>query len=468
VNGSRAWRIGLLVVAMMVIPSPVTAFPPPATEDDFGQSADLTYDVANAIRFRESFGLQADVAFVERSVVDHQQFPDLRYGVPLTLEEASDIDARQKAAVSTQPALDYAAAQPEYAGMYFDQRAGGRPVFRFTEHLALHEGVIRGLLPAAVDPLVTPADYTLDELMEVYSRILEDRKQLLTQMPMGSVDVDVILNRVVVELDRPTAGAQRIVQDAYGDAVITGVLGPAEGDSCASRGNCGGTSVDPWKGGLKIYLAGNGGFWCTSGILARRGSNLVMITAAHCLVNNPADYGDNWKHFPSDPRTIGDALGGTIADGADDGCLCHGDVGWIDIDTYASVTPLNLFYASSSADIRSATDVPSDSDPLQQVGSTICRGGATSGDICGQVDKLVVSRTGPQNVDGHDVDMLRRTDFDASLGDSGAVMFYGPYFLGIHNDSLTGVDPPAAGHSFYSTGQRIEAAGNAVCTTSSC
>jgi hypothetical protein len=64
--------------------------------------------------------------------------------------------------------------------------------------------------------------------------------------------------------------------------------------------------------------------------------------------------------------------------------------------------------------------------------------------------------------------MLRRTDVDASGGDSGAVMFYGPYFLGVHNDSLTDVDPPDPGHSFYSTGQRIESAGNAVCRTSSC
>jgi hypothetical protein len=196
-----------------------------------------------------------------------------------------------------------------------------------------------------------------------------------------------------------------------------------------------------------------------------------MITAAHCLVNNPADYGDTWKHHivnPPDPRTIGNAISGNIGDGANDGCPCHGDVGWIDVDTFAGVTPLDLYFASYSGDVRSVDSVPSDSDYRQQVGGFICRGAFASEFQCGYIDKLVATRLSGNGIDGHAVDQLRRADFDASPGDSGGVMFVGFDFLGIHNDSLTDVNPPDDGHSWYSTGQTIESYGNSVCRTSSC
>lgn len=170
----------------------------------------------------------------------------------------------------------------------------------------------------------------------------------------------------------------------------------------------------------------------------------------------------------SSPRRIGNGIGGSIDDAADDGCLCHGDVAWIDVDTYASETPRDEFLAASASDIRNVRDVPSDSDYRQQVGYVICRGGATSLYVCGSIDRTIASRIGNPNIDGHDVDMLHRTNFDASGGDSGAVMFVGPDFQGVHNDSLDGVDPPENGHSWYSSGTRIEALGNDVCQTSAC
>lgn len=98
-------------------------------------------------------------------------------------------------------------------------------------------------------------------------------------------------------------------------------------------------------------------------------------------------------------------------------------------------------------------------------GGYLCRSALKSGYLCGNIDATGATR----NVDGHSITNLKRTDFDAIPGDSG-----GPYFLvetayGLHADSLDGVDPPASGHSWYTTVNRADTeAGTSICLTSSC
>lgn len=433
------------------------------------QTLDLTHDPANAARFRESFGLRSDAAYVQQSVSSDAVFSDLTYGVPLTKAEADDIASRQVRAVASQKAIDYAMSLPRYGGMYFDQRRGGVAVFLVAEEVGQHANEIGALMPSGAPYEVQAVPATLQALEVTYTTIGAELTELQKVMPITTVEVDVRSNSVVVGLRSPVTGAETALRERYGDRVSVQVTGSIQEDSCTSRNNCGGTSVDPWKGGIKIFLAGNQADWCTSGILARHGSNLVMITAGHCLVNSPADFGDNWKHNTNDPRKIGDALGGTIGDAngyPGDGCSpCHADVGWIDIDTHSTVTPLDLFFANSAQYIWGVIGTPGDNDALQQVGSLVCRSGAASGWVCGQIDVLHASKS---NLDGHNVTDLRRTDFDATPGDSGAPMYNGHQFLGIHNDSRDNIDPPQAGNSWYSTSDQIWIAGNRICEDAAC
>jgi hypothetical protein len=458
----------VVIAVALVALCALTGSPTAAVGTD--QAADLAHDPANVARFRESFGLRSDPAYVQQSVTSDAVFSDLTYGVPLIKAEAADIASRQDRAVASQKALDYAMSLPDYSGMYFDQRRGGVAVFLVTQDAMASAQQIGSLMPNGAPYEVQTVPATLHALEATYATIGSELPALQASMPITTVEVDVKSNSVVVGLRSPVAGAETTLRDRYGDRVSVQVTGSIQEDSCTSRNNCGGTSTDPWKGGIKIFLAGNQGFWCTSGILARRGSNLVMITAAHCLVNSPADYGDNWKHNTNDPRKIGDALGGTIGDAngyPGDGCSpCHADVGWIDIDTHSTVTPLDLFLADNNGQyVWGVIGTPGDNDALQQVGSLICRSGAKSGWICGQIDVLHASKS---NLDGHNVTDLRRTDFDASPGDSGGTMNNGHQFLGIHNDSKDGVDPPDPGNSWYSTGDQIWIAGNRVCEEASC
>ena len=126
VRGSRGRvtsSLALLVLALLFVATSGAA-------GDTDTATGLTYDVQNATRFRETFGLRADAQYVQQSVSDHERFSDISYGVPLTPAEARDLSERRNVAESTQPALDYAVAQPEYAGMYFDQLNGGQQIGR--------------------------------------------------------------------------------------------------------------------------------------------------------------------------------------------------------------------------------------------------------------------------------------------------------------------------------------------------
>jgi hypothetical protein len=222
------------VIALLLTVSALAgslAAPAAALGDDPAPAEELPAEVRNAIRFREASGLEADVEYVVRSFVDTAAFPDTTYGVPLTAAEARDIADRQVRAQSTQPALDYAHAQVDFAGMYFDQHQQGRPVFRFSDRVEFHREALAQLLPVGVEPQVVWATWSLDELKAVYHTIVEDHATWEAKLPMVSVDVDVITNRVVVGLERPVPDAATSLAAVYGPMVTVEVLGAIEEDT---------------------------------------------------------------------------------------------------------------------------------------------------------------------------------------------------------------------------------------------
>lgn len=179
-----------------------------------------------------------------------------------------------------------------------------------------------------------------------------------------------------------------------------------------------------------------------------------MITAGHCI-QNEGGTGIDWKHSGVE---LGDALGDTIVSGAS-----NADAGWIDIDR-GGITPRNKFYAGGAVPIRSATSIAYIDD--QEIGDPICRGATVNGYMCGYINGLLIDKS---SVDGHAVNNLVRTDFDASEGESGGPYFFGLQIYGIHADSKGNVDPPTAGTSWYTQASRAQNVGGFdFCLTSSC
>lgn len=415
---------------------------------------------ANAVRFRETFGLDTDHAVVEQSLADEVRFPDETWGVPLAESEAQELGRRVDRRAAMGPALQYAHEQPDFAGVAFDQRDGGRATFWFTDDIAAHRERLEALAPSGQEIRVSSARYTEAHPLSVQASITKDFAQLIEAgIPVETVGVEPKKNAVVVSLRSARDGAEKSLRELYGPTVETDVIGGLSEDSCSSTTNCGYDADDnpnePWKDGIRIIQTSNLHF-CTSTLLARKGSNLVMITAGHCLANNGGS-GPNWKHHG---QIIGNALGDTIVSGAS-----QADVGWIDIDNGSGVTPRNKFFVGAPpSQVSSATDFYYNSE--QEEGDVVCRIGTTSGYLCGVIDGTNIDKS---SVDGHEVLHLWRTNFDASEGDSGGTMFFGPTLMGIHADSKTDVDPPTDGHSWYTTAWRAQdEAGIDFCFTSGC
>ena len=125
------WYVGASAVALVIaaIAVPLAAAPsadaeprdaPPPTASS--PAAPPPTDAENhAIRLRSQFGLRSDLPYVRTVDADPSSNTD-RLGIPLTPEEAADIDARS----ATVSALHAAAQDLDgFGGIWLDQPAGG-------------------------------------------------------------------------------------------------------------------------------------------------------------------------------------------------------------------------------------------------------------------------------------------------------------------------------------------------------
>ena len=416
------------------------------------------YDPANIERFRTSVGLPSGAALIEDSIADHSRYSNLDWGVPLTRAEAAELWRRNELQTGSDKAVDYALAQADFSGMYWDQKNGGTGIFKFTGDLKKHEAAIVSRVPQGQVVEVTKAPMTLKDMQAIADDVFRDADGLAEQgILISSVRVDPVSEKVLVGLREAAAGAKQTLVSMYDTELIgTFVEGGISADACSGQFDCGDPPSEPWKGGIRIKSAFNDGK-CTSSFLARQNSNnnLVMVTAGHCLGLN-GGAGRTWYH--NDHRNIGQSLSGwTWANGA------TSDVGWIDVSNPGDVSPKNEFLAEDASDIKQIQWVrPND---YQQVGLLICRSAVDSGYWCG---KILGRNVSSRDVDGRDIVNLYTADFDAIPGDSGGIYFVGSSVYGIHADSLDNTSPPA-GKSWYTPAERVENQANlTICTSSGC
>jgi hypothetical protein len=87
-------------------------------------------DVAAAVTFRTEFGLNSTPQFAAMVAADPTASTE--YGVPLLPAEVADLASRAEASGELGPVTEALGADPEFAGLYIDQRAGGELVVRAT------------------------------------------------------------------------------------------------------------------------------------------------------------------------------------------------------------------------------------------------------------------------------------------------------------------------------------------------
>lgn len=101
---------------------------------------------SEAGRFRWELGFPNDAETLARSYDDRTAFPNTDIGLPLTVAEYEELLRRAGVQHALAPAIDVATKEPTFGGAFVDQRAGGVPVFAFTDDPARYAGDIAAAL----------------------------------------------------------------------------------------------------------------------------------------------------------------------------------------------------------------------------------------------------------------------------------------------------------------------------------
>ena len=272
-----------------------------AVAPETGLAAEPTeYQLDDAIRVREDFGLRSDRSFVREAYANPSKYSDMSWGTPLSTAEAEDLRGRVQRVHDVRPAVFAAEKRDGFAGVYFDQLRGGVPVFLFSNGLSAAKAEIRNVLDGAGDFEVKRVERSMQDLTTVKRRVAEARDRMYKEgMLVTSVGYDIMDNVVEVGVANKLATAKTLLSE-HGDAVRVVQEGAAVMDACNSAADC-----PSAKGGIK--LVGTKSF-CTAGFMGKRAdgnSHLVLITAGHCT--NFAQYSGEtvWKHGPGSGETVG-------------------------------------------------------------------------------------------------------------------------------------------------------------------
>ncbi len=406
--------------------------------------------IDDAVEFRRTFGFAHTRDFVERTFQETDTYDDARYGVPLSAEETDEMVRRARNRTQQRDAVDYATAQPEFGGLWFDQKDGGTAHYSFTSDVAKHRNAILGMAPDSAEVHVTRVDYRMSELEAVKDEITRDMLKLINDgLPIAMVDANAEANRVIVYLTEPQEEAMTDLRARYGPTVITG-RGAAGYPDCANRGDC----RDPLRGGIRIFAADGGR--CTAAFQAKKANgDRVMITAGHCL-NEHGGSGVSWTHSNNQ---FGVSQGNSLS-----GSSVVADIGWIKIDGNEDTDPADRFFRDS--DHKNVAFGGLQPNSQQVEGDPVCRSGENSGWDCGVIKNTGVSKP---NGEGQTITKVWTWSRDSKEGDSGGTMvtevvFPGQdywFVAGLHVHSTPDDCPEEEGtpntcRSWYSTAQQVE------------
>ena len=202
---------------------------------------------AQAIQFRDSFGLRSDLPYV-RAVAADPAASSREFSVPLLPGEIAELNARAANADEVTAAINaYADAHPdEFGGIYLDQEQGaGAVTTLWTAHLDEHAAAIRALLRPGVRIAFREVTFTYRDLQALQDRISADWDWLrpLAIAPTG-VGVDVIGNRVEIDVSTVRPDAADLVKEHYAAPGMIDVISDGTGAALVPEGTVRGRAVD--------------------------------------------------------------------------------------------------------------------------------------------------------------------------------------------------------------------------------
>jgi hypothetical protein len=143
----------------------------------------MPVEMAEARRFRETFGLRADDAWIAMVANDPSSQESIeQFGVRLLPSELGEMIARTRASTEAGPIiLDYAATVPEdWYGSYIDQERGGIIVAEFLRNTVNHREALARLLPPSARWEVRQVDERTLDMSAFVARVKADRAWFTT------------------------------------------------------------------------------------------------------------------------------------------------------------------------------------------------------------------------------------------------------------------------------------------------
>ena len=406
-----------------------------ASSAGFAETPPHSFD--DAVEFRRTFGLNADEDLVRRSLAQPGQFPDTDWGVPLSSEEAADLHDRVAMREAAADAISWAYAQRDHAGVWIDQRDGGRIIFQFAGSLVEAEDRLAALLPSQTRYEVRRVDHSLGDLTQLADAIGAESDDLVGQgVDLSAIGPDIRQNEVRVGVLEQADRAASILADRFGPGIR--VLR----DALAVADACNILDCPKVKGGLAIIYQGasSGAVVCSAGYVARRYDDpaphdeLAVVTAGHCLHGNGGG-GVTWKLKDgtcigvSSPKYVwedeADADIGfiRIRYPADEACQ-PGNKNRVMLEGYSPGTYDSI---TSTRGARATGPPPYD---IQIVGDPVCRVGWGSHKLqltnakCGEI--WLTDQKKKSTLSGYPAVWVRHLNvasFDSHPGDSGGTMF---------------------------------------------
>lgn len=425
------WLIAVLLVEFALPASAVAASP---------------NTVANATAFRISVGLRSDTSWVQYAEGD----PSLsrKYGHALTAAEVSDLDNRERVQIGLGPVATFLETQPDFAGLYMDQHAGGVvTVFVTSPSTDQLVKTLSQLAPAGTRLKVEQSTYTMTYLKALQQRVDADLSDWTQQgIDIVTVGVDIPANRLVIAVASLTPSARQTLEAKYGAAVRVDSGSASYTESCTSPDSCN----NPIAAGASLYSMNNGSS-CTMGYWAKAGSTKYVITAGHCI-----RFGGAGAYWTNNTRLIGQSGNYWWSDNAPaDAAILTGT---IDPGPYNNL----LEYAPGS--YPTVYRISGWTYYTSQLGALVCKMGKNTYWQCGgrviQIDTTVKECEGSEC---HYILHQAEVSLPSGGGDSG-----GPIVTA--GGSLFGITAAMApGVTWYSPVNWVDyALGVTPCTTPSC
>jgi hypothetical protein len=157
--------------------------------------------VADAMEFREQYGLRADEDWIRSVAKDPTSRTLERYGVPLLPAEVADLQSRRWPNTLITQLREYGLQFPEdFATAYINQKASGA-IIEFKENLDFHRAALAAL-PLDGPILVQQAEFSIKDLREGLAKVEAERAWIeATGAKYVQPTIYELENRVVIVYD---------------------------------------------------------------------------------------------------------------------------------------------------------------------------------------------------------------------------------------------------------------------------